>query len=383
MLSRAGGRLWAALREDGRLVGLAAEEPAVTPRPGRISRGRVTRVLSGMQAAFVDLGDGATGLLPAASLRSPAGTDRPAPLEERVQPGRELLVQVRRAPRDGKVAELTTRFELVGRYLVLVPGQRLRAVSRRVREPAVRQRLATLLRGLAPPELGFLARAAAALAPAHLVRAEAERLRERWREITERSEAPGAPRVLWREPDLLTSAVRDAPSAEEGTEILVDDPDVRSAVLERLGDTAPDLSGRVRLVPPAGRLYEEEMAEVQAEIQHARVALPSGGAITVERTAALVSIDVDSGSEGGAGGRDALERANREAAREIPRQLRLRNLCGIVVVDWIPLPDRAATARVLEAFADELAHDPARIRIAGPSALGLFELTRECRTTFS
>lgn len=376
MLSRARGRLWVALREGDRLVSLTVEDPAAGPLPGRIARGRITRVMAGMQAAFVELGDDATGLLPASALVDPRAPRR-GPIDELLQPGRELLVQVRRAARDGKVAELTARIELVGRYLIFHPTGTRRAISRRVRDPEVRDRLAAALARIDRPDGGWIARSAAASAPAEAVLDEAERLRSRWRKIAERADAPGAPRVLWHEPDLVACAVRDAPCADEVVEIVVDDVDLRSAVLERLPDTAPDLVGRVRLVQPAGRLYDEEISSAVAEILEERVPLPSGGSITIEQTAAVVSIDVDSGSEGGRAAPDALERANRDAAREIPRQLRLRNLGGIVVVDWIPLPDGEAMARVLEVFSAEIARDPARTRVAGPSGVGLFEFTRE------
>jgi len=356
LLSRGRGRLWAALREGGRIVALDLEDPRATLGRGRIVRGRVSRVLHGVQAAFVDLDRDASGFLPT---------------REILKPGHELAVQVRRGPRAGKVAELTTRIQLAGRYLVLDATRARRAISRRVRDPGVRERLRALVDSLAaPPGAGWIVRAAAATAHVDHVRDEATRLAERWRAIAVRAGEPGPPALLESEPDLVERALRDAPGADELEEILLDDLELRSIVLDRLAVTAPDLIGRTRLVSGAGTLFDEEIGGAVAEALAPRVALPSGGTLTIEETAALVSIDVDGGS-------DAWESANREAAREIPRQLRLRDLGGAIVVDWISPSDPLALRGVVDACAEELARDPARTRIVGLSEIGLLELTRE------
>jgi Rne/Rng family ribonuclease len=357
-LSRARGRSGAALRENGRIVALDFDDGGAIPRRGRIVRGRVRSVLPGTQGAFVEIDGGATGFLPAARGAEP-------------RPGQEILVQLRRSPRAGKLAELGTRIELAGRYLVLDTGRPRRGVSRRVRDPASRARVEALVAALdAPPGAGWIARAACVGADATAVRDEARRLIEGAREVTERSAESGPPERLVSEPDFVERVLFDAPGADDLEEIRIDDLDLRASVAARLPVLAPELLGRVQFVSGAGRLHDEAIGAAVDEALSPRVPLPSGGTVTIEETTALVAVDVDSGSS-------SPERANLEAAHEIPRQLRLRDLGGAIVIDWISLRDPHALEPTIEAFRLVLARDPARTRIVGLSDLGLLQLTRE------
>ncbi len=352
-LSRARGRSWAALREDGQIVALDVEDSSDRIGRGRIARGRVVHVTHG--AGFVDLGNNGTGWLePGATLRA----------------GQTIAVQVRRVARRDKLAELTRRIQLVGRYLVLDATRSTRAVSRRVKDDRTRDRLTTLVERLdAPSGGGWIVRAPSVAVEERTVRDEALRLLERWREIAGGGLEAGPPAVLHREPDLLESALRDAPPSDQLEEIVVDDLELREAILERLA-AAPDLTGRMRFVPGAGRLYEEEIHAAVIEALAPRVPLSSGGTLTIEETTALVSIDVDSGS-------GAPAQANVEAAREIPRQLRLRDLGGAIVVDWVSVRDRTSIEHCVATLASQLERDTARTRIVGLSDLELLEMTRE------
>jgi ribonuclease G len=357
-LSRARGRSWAALREDGRIVALDVDDGGAIPRRGRIVRGRVRAVLPGTQGAFVDLDRDLTGFLPGAPRRE-------------LRAGREIVVQLRRAPRADKHVELDTRIQIAGRYLVLDTERETDALSRRLRDLAVRARLEALLHTLdGPPGAGWIARAACVGAEPTAVREEARRLAERAREVARRSAEPGPPELLAPEPDFIERALIDAPSADELDEIRIDDVDLRASVLDRVPILAPDLASRLQFVAGAGRLYDEGIGAAVEEARSPLVALPSGGMLTIEQTAALVAIDVDSGS-------GASEPANLEAAREIPRQLRLRDLGGAIVIDWVSLRDRRALDLAIDALKLGLERDPARTRIVSLSDIGLLELTRE------
>jgi Rne/Rng family ribonuclease len=356
-LSRARGRLWAALREDGRIVALDFDDGGAIPRRGRIVRGRVRSVLAG-QGAFVDLGSELTGFLPGHTRGEPKA-------------GREIVVQVRHAPRADKLVEVSTRLQIAGRFLVLDTERSSHALSRRMRDTATRARIGSLLDTLeAPPGAGWVARLTCVCAEPSAVREEARRLAGRAQDVIARGQEAGPPEILAPEPDFVERALLDAPSADELEEIRIDDVDLRASVVEHIPRLAPDLLGPMQFVSGAGRLYEDAIGAAIDEALSPRVPLPSGGTLTIEETTALVAIDVDSGSS-------EPQRANDEAAREIPRQLRLRDLGGAIVIDWISQRDRRALDSTIDTFEHELARDPARTRIVGLSDIALLELTRE------
>jgi len=399
-LSRFGGHTWAALREDGHTVELRVEREGDAPAVGRIVRARVTRVLPGLQSAFVDLGLSRDAFLHVADLLLPGepppldaearlaraaeedGGDEDAgaspvqaPIQDRLRPGRELLVQVAREGFGSKGPRVTCLVSLPGRYLVYLPQMAHGGVSRRIADPEERARLKTALEGL---DGAFIARTAAAGAEVALLHADAERLRSAWETCQRASARAGAPAVVHQDVELFFRLLRDAPRA--GLErIVVEGAGDRERAVAYLADVDPQLAARVRLHPGPAPLFESHgLDEDVARSLRPRVWLRSGGTVVIEPTEALVAIDVNTGKYVGRGQlEDTVLQTNLEAAEEIARQLRLRDLGGIVVVDFIDMEQAESKRRVLEALEAALAKDRARTKVVGLSELGLVQLTRK------
>jgi len=379
-VSRYRGRLWVARREDGRTTELRVEPHDGRPRTGRVLRARVSKVIPGIQAAFVDLGGERDAFLHASEL--PAW-DPPAaapPIQQRLREGEALIVQVDREERRRKGARITARPAIAGRYLVLLPGQPGVAVSRRIPDREERRRLAQLLERMPDEGGGWIARTVACGVGRATLAAEAENILRGWTDAVSAAEkSKKLPVLVLREPDLLEEILRELPSV--GVEsIVVDEADDRQRMIERLAGTDPDLAARVRLHPDRDTPLFTATG-IASEIDKAlrcRVWLRSGGYVVIEETEALVSIDVNTGKN--IGRRDfeqTVLETNLEAAVEIPRQLRLRGLGGIVVVDMIDMKEAASRTAVLERFREALQADPARTRVTGLDDIGLITLTRK------
>jgi ribonuclease G len=375
LVSRAGGRLRAVLVEDGRPVELRVEARDDAPRAGRIARGRVTDVVPGLRAAFVDIGAGRAGLLHGSDLTLPGDPPDPPPIQDRLRPGRELLVQVLRPGRDAKGPRLTTHLQFPGRLLVLEVGGAGNASSRRL-PGSERQRLIDVLGTLPGDGVGWVARTAAESAPPDRIQAEAERLLAVAREVEAVAAKTHRPGTIRPEPDLLDELLRDAPETIDAI-VLDDDADFDRAA-ELLAAAAPALAARLARHAASVPLFESRgVDDAFRRALRPRVWLPSGAFLMIETTEALVAIDVNTGKFAGA--RDAERtalRVNLEAAREIPRQLRLRDLSGLVVVDLLDMRERTHREQVVEAFSEQLRRDPVRTRVSGPTESGLLELTR-------
>jgi ribonuclease G len=377
-LSRIDGRLWAALREERSTVEVRVEPPDDLPRAGRILKARVSNVLPGIQSAFLDIGTERGAYLHAGDLVLPTDPSFPSPIQDRLKKGRELLVQVEREGRGSKGARVTCLLTIPGRFLVLLPWGTARAVSRRIRDREDRDRLQSILERLPSEESGWIARTAAAGADAKRLEAEARRLIDQWRELRDGLDEISSPGLVLREPDLLQETLRDSPTV--GLErILLDDPGDRERAIEYLLEIDPVAATKVGLYTEKASLFETY--GISATIDRAlrrRVWLKSGGYLVIEETEALVSIDVNTGKYLGKHDLEpTLLRTNIEAAREIPRQLRLRGLGGIVVVDLIDMSEPESREEVLSIFREGLARDPARTRVVGLSELGLLQLTRK------
>jgi Rne/Rng family ribonuclease len=373
VVSRLAGSTWAALRERGVSVELHVEDDD-GPRVGRIVKARVDAVQPSLQAAFLTIDGGHRAFLRSGDL---PGGGKPPPIEQRLSAGSALLVQIARDPLGGKDARATARIALPGRYLLLRPDDPRRSVSNRIRDPKEQERLSGILDGL-PGEVGYIARTAARGAGEERLREGAGTLLEQWRGIERAGAAATAPSVVLREPETLDRLLRDAPAGGVDR-LLLDDPRDVDRARERLREwgAADEVEialhrGSVSLIEASGLLQELRAA------REPRVRLPSGGRITIEPTRALVSVDVDSASLAPLLEREsgALQ-VNLEAAREIARQLRLRDLGGAVVVDFLDLALAPNRRRVASEIERALAEDPARTRIGGFGRLGLFELTRE------
>ena len=380
-----------AVLEDGRLMEVRIERRRDERLVGAVFKGRVTRVLPGIEAAFVDIGLERDAFLYAGDIQDKLQGVEEAELEEEVEEGvldrpineliaagEEVLVQVAKEPLPNKGARITTFITLPGRYLVLLPASEDLGISRRIVESEERQRLEDLLAEIRPPEQGLIVRTVAEGSESSALEVDLERLALLWSEIDQRSQQVTAPALLHRDLELPMRVVRDF--LDDRFEILwLSGAEIYDQVVDYLRQVAPDLVGRVQLHIPEGTLFER--FGVESELERAlgnRVWLPSGGYLVVSPTEALVAIDVNTGRYVGAVDlEETALKTNLEATREIARQLRLRDLGGIVVADFIDMEDPDHQAQVMAALEAELANDRARIRIGGLSAFGLVQITRK------
>lgn len=364
-----------ALIEDGRLAQLDFADPDdAGPLLGTVWLGRVTRVLPAIQAAFVEVGLARAGFLAAADARGlKPGETR---IERLVHEGQALAVQAVKEPVGEKGVKLSAAIALPGRYLVLTPGRPGLSVSRRIGDAAERTRLEAALAPLLGDDGGIL-RTAAEGADAALLAADVARLNAVAADIARRRAAAQAPAELWRDADPVLRALRDLAGPRVGR-IRIDGAETFARARAWARDAAPELETRLERFDGPGALFD--LHDVESEIARAlapRVELPSGGAIRFGATAALTAIDVDTGRQ--TGGRDfarTAQAANREAAHEIARQIRLRGIGGLIVIDFVHADQAAAQADVVAELRAALARDPAPLRVLPMSDLGLVEMTR-------
>jgi ribonuclease G len=384
----------AALVEDGRLAELYVERPTQQDPTGNIYQGRVEKVLPGMAAAFVDIGLAKPGYLfaqeAAPFLDYVPEFWLPGDKEERLAPpptppiadlvseGQDLLVQVWRPPLRTKGARLTTHITLPGRHLVYLPTHPHLAVSRRLAPESERQRLLQLLMGLKPREGGLIARTASAGQTSETLAAERDSLVALWHHIRRKSKKAAAPSLLYQELPVMRRLVRDLISPEV-TRILVDDPTAADEIRECLKRQQADQTCVVELYHSQEPLFSHAYLEEDwRRLLAPQVWLKSGGYIVIESTEALTAIDVNSGKF--IRGRDlahTILTTNLEATREIARQVRLRNLSGIIVIDFIDMETPAHRELVCQTLRESLQRDRARTTVYPMSPLGLVEMTRQ------
>ncbi|MDH4039231.1 MAG: Rne/Rng family ribonuclease [Gammaproteobacteria bacterium] len=358
---------------------------------GNIYRGKVVRILPGMQAAFVDFGAERTGFLHVSALAGgkggTAGRREPAIASE-LHDGQELMVQVARDPLGSKGARLTTDLSLSSRLLVFMPRSAQLAVSQRIDDAGERTRLLLALQeALAAEGLvgngqecegGYILRTAAEGVDAAGMRAELRFLQRLWDSVRRRSREATGLRILHEDLPLHLRVARDL-AVESVERILVDDPAAFVDLREFCQEYVPGLVARLQLYDPASPLFEQY--GVEEEIQRAlgpRVELASGGHLVIEQTEAMTTIDVNTGAF--VGRRDAEEtvyRTNLEAASTLARQLRLRNLGGIIMVDFIDMAEAGHRRQLQDALRQALQADPVRTTFNGMSELGLVALTRK------
>ena len=380
-----------AVLEDERLMEVRIERRREERLVGAVFKGRVTRILPGIEAAFVDIGLERDAFLYAGDIQDQLQGVEEAELEQEVEEGalnrpidqlitegQEVLVQVVKEPLPNKGARITTFITLPGRHLVLLPASTDLGISRRIEDSEERLRLDELLTEIRPHDQGLIVRTVAEGIDSETLEADLERLTGQWSDIDQRARHVKAPALLHRDLELPMRAVRDF--FDDRFEVLwLSGAEVYEQVLGYLKEVAPDLADRVQLHIPEGTLFER--FGVESELERAlgnRVWLPSGGYLVVSPTEALVAIDVNTGRY--VGTVDLKETAlttNLEATREIARQLRLRDLGGIVVADFIDMEDTDHQSQVMAALESELANDRARIRIGGLSDFGLVEITRK------
>ncbi len=379
-----------AVREDDRLAEIYVERSRERSIVGNLYKGRVSRVLPGMQAAFVDVGlerDAFLFVDDVAEALEEEGVDlqevrTQTPIQDLLRVGQEILVQITRELSPSKGPRASSHVTLPGRFLVFLPGPSHVGVSRRITDQKERERLRSLLSSL-PKEGGLIVRTAGEGRNLADFQQDLAYLQGTWEHIRRRFQAVAAPALLYAEPDLLLRVARDL-ARDSVAEFWVDDPDAFRRLTEFFARVQPELVNTLRLYGRTTPMFlafgvEEEIAKALESV----VDLPSGGSLVIEQTEALVVIDVNTGRY--ARGQDleaTVFHINLEAAREIPRQLRLRNLGGIVVVDFIDMEDPDHRETLLETFRKELAKDRARTLVGAMGPFGLVQLTRK-RTSAS
>ena len=379
--------------EDGRTVEVLHERRGRQGLVGNVYLGRVHRVLPGMHAAFVAIGLDRDAFLyvqdvlprtveaygeereEGGAAAVSAGTD--ARIEDLLREGQDVVVQVTKDPLSGKGPRVTANLALPGRTLVALPGADGIGVSRRITDETERERLRRVLEGFGPGS-GWIARTAARGGEASEFLSDRRYLEDLSAQIRRKAGNANAPALLFRELDLARRSVRDLVTPDFAA-IRVDDPETRDRIAEFLSAVAPKLVPRVELYEEPEPLFER--FGVEAEIGNAlknRVPLRSGGYLVINQTEALVAIDVNTGKFVGSGAlEDTVFATNLEAVAEVARQIRLRDLGGILVVDFIDMEDPEHRQEVFESFDAELAKDRARTRVLQISEFGLVEITRQ------
>lgn len=367
-----------ALLEAGRLAELYVERPGQASIVGNIYKGRVENVLAGMDAAFVDIGLDRNGFLYVDEVTGPEvppGGSRK--ITSLLKGGKEVLVQVVRDAMGGKGPRLTTQLSLAGRYLVYLPQTATSGVSRRL-DDVERERLRSICRDLGNGTGGFVIRTAAEGAGEEAIRRDLRFLERVWSGVERRAATSSALAAVYTEAELAVRSVRDLLGSEFGT-VLVDDEKLHRRLVNYLRTVAPDLAGRVERYDGAVSLFER--FGVEGELKKAlerRVDLPSGGYIVIDHTEAMTVIDVNTGRYVGRRYlEDTTVKTNVEACREIVRQLRLRDIGGIIVIDFIDMTSRANREAVLLALQTELDRDRTKTYVVEISPLGLVEMTRQ------
>ncbi len=375
------GEIRAAVVSDGLLTELFVERRSRESLVGNIYHGRVERVLPGMDAAFIDIGIGRSGFmgLEGARIEGGRGDDVEGGISALLTEGQLVTAQVTKDAIGRKGAQLTRRLALPGRYLVYTPSQARVAVSRQIDEDE-KSRLAGIVEGLAGAEEGFIVRTAAAGAEEAELSGDADYLRALWLDIEARRDQSQGPGLLRAELDPLLRLFRDHVSNDIGA-IRLDSPGGLAAAREFCARFMPELEPRLQLHDDREAIFE--LHDVEGEIERAcgaRVSLASGAVIVVETTEALTAIDVNSASYTGRSHlEDTAFATNMEAAAEIVRQIRLRNIGGLIVIDFIHMAEDARWAEVVGALEAGFAGDRTHTRVMGRTAANLVEITRRRR----
>ena len=388
---------WVALLEDDSLVELMFDRPDEVRLVGGIYLGKVDGVLPGIQAAFVDIGTEKAGFLHASDLAvdeeedegsngdgSDGGDGRRhrrqlSPIQDQVRKGDSILIQVTKEPIGTKGPRLTAQVSLPGRFLVYMPGSSHVGVSRKIEGREERARLRKMAKEILPPDSGgIIVRTVGEEVTQQTLENEFKRLHEQWQKIQRRAQSQKAPAQVHREAKLVSGIIRDLFS-DKFDRVVVDSKEIHNEITQYVRGVDPDLLNRVQLYQDSVPLFDRH--NVEEEIQGAfqrRVDLPSGGYVIIEPTEALVSIDVNTGRYTGKKDPEhTILRTNLDAAREIAKQLRLRDIGGIVVCDFIDMESQANRDRVLQEMKTHLGRDRARTKAFEVSELGLIEMTRQ------
>ncbi len=380
VITERGERDQIAVLEEDVLVQHYVTRQGATSMVGNVYLGRVQNVLPGMEAAFVDIGRGRNGVLYAGEVNyRPEDLEGPAPrIENVLKPGQAVMVQITKDPMGGKGARLTAQISLPGRYLVLAPDQDLSGISRRLPDNE-RKRLKTILKKVQPAGHGVIVRTAAEGSAEEAFVHDMKRLIALWDDIQKQAKKVKAPAVLYEEPELTLRVFRDLFTDEEFKGLITDSPRVHEQVLAYVRDIAPDLEPKVKLHRGKLPAFEEHRIEEQIlKTLDRKVWLPSGGYLIIERTEAMTIVDVNTGkSVGKTNLEETVVNTNLEAAKEVARQLRLRDIGGIIVVDFIDMLLDKNKGKVEDTMKEAMALDKTRSQVFEIGPLGLMQVTRK------
>jgi ribonuclease E len=376
-----GDRTQIAVLEDGVLVEHYVTRASATSYVGNVYLGRVQNVLPSMEAAFVDIGKGRNGVLYAGEVNwDISGLEGKArAIENALKSGDTVLVQVTKDPVGHKGARLTSQISLPGRFLVYVPRGGMTGISRKLPDTE-RHRLKSILKKVVPEDAGVIIRTAAEGATEEELTRDVERLTAQWNAIQEKARQPkSAPTLVYGEPDLAIRVVRDVFN-EDFDRLIVEGEQEWATVSNYVAEVAPDLRDRASRHTGESDLFHELRVDEQlSKALSRKVFLPSGGSLVIDRTEAMTVIDVNTGKFIGAGGNleQTVTRNNIEAAEEIVRQLRLRDIGGIIVIDFIDMVLESNRDLVLRRLIECLGRDRTKHQVAEVTSLGLVQMTRK------
>lgn len=352
---------------------------------GNIYLGKIENVLPGMQAAFINIGLEKNSFLYVEDAFNPAAayngeqsaSERPRPISELVKPGQQVMVQLFKEPTGTKGARVTMYPSLPGRFVVLLPLGDYIAVSRRIEDETQRERLKTLLRAELPERMGAIIRTVAGNAPEELILADLRRLIKEWRRIQGRAAKAASPALLHSDFDMLQRVIRDT-SADDIDKIVVANEEDYEEVSDICEAIAPGLRDELILRESKDLFLDYDIYAQMERALHRKIWLKSGGYIIIDQTEALTAIDVNTGKYIGESDLSAtVFKTNMEAVAEIIRQLRLRNIGGIIIIDFIDMDDPEDKQRLLDELKERVKEDRVRITVMGMTQLGLVEMTRK------
>jgi ribonuclease E len=378
-----------AIVHDGRLMELNVEISGKEQTKGNIYKGVVVRVEPGLQAAFVDIGRQKTGFLQMGELHPdfwqwrddvPEDQRKRRPrIQEVLRRGQELIVQVEKDERDNKGSALTSYISMPGRYMLIMPGSDSTGISRKVEQEGERKKLKEIVAGLNIPEgIGYIIRTEAVGRSPEELQKDLDSLLEMYEQIKKQAEEIKGAGEIYRDSGLIIRSIRDYFS-DDIDEVLVDSKEAYSEAKEFFRETMPKCEKRVKLHKEKRPIFSRFQLEEQIDqIYEKRVPLPSGGSLIIEPTEALVSIDVNSGKSSGERGiEDTAFKTNMEAAEEVARQLRLRDLGGLIMIDFIDMRDRKHNSEVEKTLKQALKMDKARVNLGRISEFGILEMSRQ------
>lgn len=374
------GKIQIGVLEDGVLVEHYVAKASEASLIGNVYLGKVQNVLPSMEAAFVDVGRGRNAVLYSGEVDWELAEtgNQPRRIELALKSGDTVLVQVTKDPVGQKGARLTSQVSLPGRYLVYVPNGSMNGISRKLPD-SERSRLKKILKEVLPEDAGVIVRTAAEGATEEQLTLDVQRLQQQWDAISKKVESGQAPVLLHSEPDLLVKIVRDVFN-EDFQKMVISGDDAREVIEEYLASVAPDLLQRVQKHEGHKDVFDEyRVGEQIAKALERKVYLPSGGSLVIDRTEAMTVVDVNTGKFVGSGGNleETVTKNNLEAAEEIVRQLRLRDIGGIIVVDFIDMVLESNRDLVQRRLMECLSRDRTKHQVAEVTSLGLVQMTRK------